>query len=202
MAARTFEVELDEFKKIVQEHHCGGHEPLVRDALRWLEYNYPGELADTMWNNCGIWRIQRDLLTARTKLDELAERARKCDLLDDSGWANQAVPFTRALINMIEQSKAILGGAITRDESRGAHFKMDTPDRDDKNWLKTTLATWTPTGPAFEYEPIDTRYISPRPRKYRINQNKIVKEIMGEDALKGIGEEVAAKGGVGETGSR
>lgn len=152
-------------------------------------YRLHAELADTMWNNCGIWRIQRDLLTARTKLDELAERAKQCDLLDDSGWSNQAVPFTRALINMIEQSKAILGGAIIRDESRGAHFKMDTPDRDDNKWLKTTLATWTPTGPTFEFEPIDTRHIAPRPRKYRINQNKIVKEIMGEDALKGVGEE-------------
>ncbi|HVT13331.1 MAG TPA: succinate dehydrogenase flavoprotein subunit [Fimbriimonadaceae bacterium] len=154
-------------------------------------YRLHAELADTMWNNCGIWRIQRDLLAARDKLNELADRARRCDLLDDSGWANQAVPFTRALINMIEQSKAIVGGAIIRDESRGAHFKMDTPDRDDKDWLKSTLAIWTPTGPKFEFEPIDTRYIPPRPRKYKINQNMIVKKIMGEDALKGIGEPAA-----------
>ncbi|HWA83857.1 MAG TPA: FAD-binding protein, partial [Fimbriimonadaceae bacterium] len=154
-------------------------------------YRLHAELADTMWNNCGIWRVQRDLLAAREKLNELADRARKCDLLDDSSWANQAVPFTRALINMIEQSKAIVGGAIIRDESRGAHFKMDTPDRDDKDWLKSTLASWTPAGPKFDYEPIDTRYIAPRPRKYKINQNMIVKKIMGEDALKGIGEPAA-----------
>jgi succinate dehydrogenase / fumarate reductase, flavoprotein subunit len=146
-------------------------------------YRLHAELADTMWNNCGIWRTQRDLLSAREKLDELASRAHQCELLDDSGWTNQAVPFTRALINMIEQSKAIVGGAIIRDESRGAHFKMDTPDRDDKLWLKTTMASWTPTGPTFDFEPIDTRYIAPRPRKYKINQNKIVKMIMGEDAL-------------------
>jgi succinate dehydrogenase / fumarate reductase flavoprotein subunit len=146
-------------------------------------YRLHQELADVMWNNCGIWRTQKDLLFARGRLDELATRARQCNLLDDSGWTNQAVPFTRAVIHMIEMSKAIVGGAIIRDESRGAHFKMDTPQRDDENWLKTTLATWTPSGPTFAFEPIDTRYIAPRPRKYRINQNLVVREIMGEDYL-------------------
>ncbi len=150
-------------------------------------YRLASELGDVMWNNCGIWRVQRDLLTAKDKLDELSTRIRQCNLVDDSGWSNQAVPFTRAVIHMIEQSKAILGGAIVRDESRGAHFKMDTPDRDDNKWLKTTMATYTPTGPTFEFEDVDCRYMAPRPRKYAINQNKIVKEIMGEEYLAGIG---------------
>jgi succinate dehydrogenase / fumarate reductase flavoprotein subunit len=139
-----------------------------------------------MWSNCGIWRTQSELIAARGRLDDLAERARQCKLLDDSAWTNQSVPFTRALINMIEQSKAIVGGAIVRDESRGAHFKMDTPARDDENWLRTTLATWTPKGPEFSFESIDTRYIAPRARKYKINQLTVVKQIMGEDALSSV----------------
>ena len=150
-------------------------------------YRLAAELGDVMWNNCGIWRVQRDLAAAQVKLDELTTRIRQCSLVDDSGWSNQAVPFTRAVIHMIEQSKAIVGGAMVRNESRGAHFKMDTPDRDDTNWLKTTLAAYTPTGPTFSFEPVDTRYLAPRPRKYAINQNKIVKEIMGEEYLAGIG---------------
>jgi succinate dehydrogenase / fumarate reductase flavoprotein subunit len=139
-----------------------------------------------MWNYCGIWRVQTDLLKARTSLDELAARASQVNLVDDSGWSNQAVPFARAVINMIEQSKAIVGGAIDRDESRGAHFKMDTPDRDDTKWLKTTMAKWTPTGPEFTYEPIDCRYIAPRARKYKVNQNMIVKKLLGEDYLENL----------------
>ncbi len=151
-------------------------------------YALHAELSDVMWNNCGIWRTQKDLMAARGALDELAARAKQCDLIDDAGWTNQAVPFTRALIHMIEQSKAIVGGAIVRDESRGAHFKMDTPDRDDAKWLCTTKATWTPSGPTFDLsEKVETNTIAPRPRKYRINQNKVVKEIMGEDALIGVG---------------
>jgi len=150
-------------------------------------YRLHAELSDVMWNNCGIWRTQKELLESQPKLEELAARAKQCALLDDSGWSNQAVPFVRSVQNMIEQSKAIVAGAIIRNESRGAHFKMDTPDRNDTDWLKTTLATYTPQGPQFAYEPIDCSYIAPRARKYRINQNKIVKEIMGEDYLKSLG---------------
>jgi succinate dehydrogenase / fumarate reductase flavoprotein subunit len=155
-------------------------------------YRLHAELADVMWNNCGIWRKQSDLLKARDRLDELAERARNCGAIDQSPWTNQAVPFTRSVINMIEQSKAIVGGAIVRDESRGAHFKMDTPNRDDKNWLKTTLAKWTPGGPEFSFENIEASLMAPRARKYRINQNKIVEDIMGPDALSDVAPSPAA----------
>ena len=146
-------------------------------------YRLHQELTDVMWNYCGIWRVQSDLVRARESLNDLADRARKCNLIDDSGWSNQTVPFARALINMIEQSKAIVGGAIVRDESRGAHFKMNTPDRNDQDWLKTTLATWTSGDPTFSFEPIDTRYLAPRARKYKVNQNMIVRKLLGEDYL-------------------
>jgi succinate dehydrogenase / fumarate reductase, flavoprotein subunit len=155
-------------------------------------YRLHAELAEVMWNNCGIWRVQADLLKAKDKLDELTERADQCNLIDDSGWTNQAVPFARAVKNMIEQGKAIVGGSIVRDESRGAHFKMDTPERDDANWLRTTMASWTPNGPTFEFEPVDVRHLSPRPRKYAVNQISIVKKLMGEDFLSGFNA-VAAK---------
>jgi len=55
-----------------------------------------------------------------------------------------------------------------RDESRGSHYKPDFPDRDDKNWMKTTKATFAPDAdePKFEFEPVDASLIPPRPRKY------------------------------------
>jgi succinate dehydrogenase / fumarate reductase flavoprotein subunit len=149
-------------------------------------YRLHAELAELMWNNCGIWRKQADLLKARETLKEMGERAKNCGVLDNSTWTNQAAPFARAIRNMIEQSKAIVEGAIVRDESRGAHFKMDTPNRDDEKWLKTSLARYTPEGPEFTFEPIDCSYIAPRARKYKINQNKIVVQIMGPEALSDV----------------
>ncbi|HXH59783.1 MAG TPA: succinate dehydrogenase (quinone) flavoprotein subunit [Fimbriimonadaceae bacterium] len=145
-------------------------------------YRLAAELSDTMWNNCGIWRLQKDLISAREKLGELAARIRQCDLLDGGTWSNQAVPYTRSVANMIEVGKAIVGGAIERDESRGAHFKLDTPERNDADWLRTTKATWTPDGPTFDLsEQIECNVIPPKARKYKINQNSIVRKIMGED---------------------
>ncbi|MBS1713502.1 MAG: succinate dehydrogenase (quinone) flavoprotein subunit [Armatimonadetes bacterium] len=151
-------------------------------------YRLLAELQETMWNYCGIWRLQKELLSARDKLEELSDRAKQCRLIDSGGWTNQAVPFTRSLQNMIEMSKAIVGGAILRDESRGAHFKLDTPDRDDSKWLKTTKARWQPSGPTFDFdESVECNVIDPRPRKYKINQNKVVKLIMGEDFFAKVG---------------
>lgn len=151
-------------------------------------YALHAELADVLWNKCGIWRMQRDLETATVELDDLAARAKQCAQLDDSDWVNQSAPFTRALGHMIEMAKAIVGGALVRNESRGAHFKMDCPQRDDEGWLLTTKARYAPSGPEFDLsERIDCSYIAPRARKYRINQNKIVQVIMGPEALAGVG---------------
>lgn len=148
-------------------------------------YRLHAELAETMWNNCGIWRTQSGLLAAKSKLDELELRATRFGLVDDSPWTNQAAPFARAVRHMIVASKAIVEGSVLRNESRGAHFKMDTPDRDDANWLRTSKATYRPGWPEFDFsETIDVSYIAPRARKYKINQNMIVKTIMGADALR------------------
>ncbi|MCW5938143.1 MAG: succinate dehydrogenase (quinone) flavoprotein subunit [Fimbriimonadaceae bacterium] len=167
------------------------YESLKRSNGAENPYQLLSELQQTMWDYCGIWRLQKELIGARDKLDELSERSRKCQLLDGGGWANQAVPFTRSLIHMIEMSKAIVEGAIVRDESRGAHFKLDTPERDDKKWLVTTKATWTSGRPEIDFsERVECNVLQPRARKYKINQNKVVRLVMGEDFFEkaGLGE--------------
>ena len=68
---------------------------------------------------------------------------------------------------MLELARVIAQGALLRDESRGAHYKPDFPDRNDEKFLKTTKASFTGTeGPRFEYEAVDTQFIQPRPRRY------------------------------------
>lgn len=177
---------------------------VVEDAKKAEEANYASlrtgsgtenpyllhqDLTEVMWNNCGIWRVQKDLLSAADQLKDLKERAKNFKLIDGTGWANQAIPFARQVRNMIVMSEAIVGGAIRRDESRGAHFKMDTPQRDDDKWLCTTKATFTEKGPEFDFsEKIECKYMAPRARKYKINQNKVVEIIMGPEALAGVGK--------------
>lgn len=167
--------------------HKNEYENLCKADGTENPYQVSADLADVMWNNCGIWRKQSDLIKSKTSLAELAERARRCKILDSGNWTNQVVPFTRNVQHMIEMSKAIVEGAIARDESRGAHFKMDTPERNDEKWLRTTKATWTPNDPVLDFsEEVDVCYIAPRARKYRINQIKIVEEIMGRESLSDI----------------
>jgi succinate dehydrogenase / fumarate reductase flavoprotein subunit len=76
------------------------------------------------------------------------------------------VVFTYQLQNMLELARVITLGALRRNESRGAHYKPDFPERKDGEWLKTTVAKWSPQGPRFFDEAVDTSLIQPKERKY------------------------------------
>ena len=126
------------------------------------------ELGELMTKDCTVIRYNKNLLETDAKLVELLERIRHVNLSDRSMWANTSFAFTRQLYNMLQLSRVIAQGARIRDESRGAHYKPDFPERDDKNWLKTTKAYFVPDAdePKFEFEPVDVSLIPPRARKY------------------------------------
>src|SRR6266571_6117860 len=128
------------------------------------------ELGELMTKDCTVIRYNKNLQQTDAKLVELLERIARVNLSDRSMWANTSFAFTRQLYNMLQLSRVIEQGARMRDESRGAHYKPDFPDRDDKNWLKTTKAYFAPDAdePKFEFEPVDASLIPPRPRKYDI----------------------------------
>ena len=124
------------------------------------------ELGDTMTRHATIIRYNTGLAEADAKIVELQERFRNINLSDKSQWANTSFAFARQLWNMLHLSRVVVGGAALRDESRGAHYKPDFPDRDDDHFLKTTKATFVDNAPKIEYEEVDTQFITPRPRRY------------------------------------
>jgi succinate dehydrogenase / fumarate reductase flavoprotein subunit len=126
------------------------------------------ELGQTMTEHVTVIRYNKGLKQADEKIVELLDRYKNVNLADRSQWANTSFAFARQLKNMLELSRTITLGALLRDESRGAHYKPDFPDRNDEKFLKTTKASFTgaPEGPRFEYEEVDTQYIKPRPRSY------------------------------------
>ena len=126
------------------------------------------ELGELMTRDCTVIRYNKNLQQTDAKLVEFLERFQKINLSDRSMWANTSFAFTRELYNMLQLSRVIAQGARMRDESRGAHYKPDFPERDDKNWLKTTKAYFAPDAdePKFEFEPVDVSLIPPRARKY------------------------------------
>ena len=81
---------------------------------------------------------------------------------------NQTYTFANQFLPMLELAAVITKGALLRNEFRGAHFKPEYPQRDDSNWLKTTIATYDPKTkePNIFYLPVDTRHLAPVLRDY------------------------------------
>jgi succinate dehydrogenase / fumarate reductase flavoprotein subunit len=124
------------------------------------------ELGDIMTEHVTVTRINKNLEAAYAMLQGLQERYKKINLSDRTQWSNQTLNFARELGNMLVLARVITVGAFHRNESRGAHYKPDFPDRDDANWLKTTRAKWVNNDIELTYEPVDISQITPRPRRY------------------------------------
>jgi succinate dehydrogenase / fumarate reductase flavoprotein subunit len=133
-------------------------------------YKLHQEMGEWMNNNVTVIRYNDRLKATDEKLCELIERYGNIGIEDNATWTNQVVPFTRHLWNMLQLSRAITLGALQRNESRGAHYKPDYPERDDVNWLKTTIACYTAAGPQLSYQEVDTSLIKPRPRRYDVDK--------------------------------
>lgn len=126
------------------------------------------ELGEIMTANVTVVRHNDKLLETDKKIVELMERYKQININDTAKWSNQAAFFTRQLWNMLVLARVITIGAYNRNESRGAHYKPEFPDRNDEEWLKTTKAFYEgPTeAPRFEYEDVDVSLIPPRVRDY------------------------------------
>ncbi|HEX2714007.1 MAG TPA: succinate dehydrogenase flavoprotein subunit [Candidatus Acidoferrales bacterium] len=132
----------------------------------------------SLWKEMGMWmtehvtvvRHNKDLERTDAKLQELLQRYGKINLSDRTKWSNQTLNFARELYNMLILARVITLGALARNESRGAHYKPDFPERDDKNWLRTTRAHFECGQIKFQYEPVDISLLPPRPRRYDVAQ--------------------------------
>ncbi len=124
------------------------------------------ELGEWMTDNMTVVRYNDKLQATINKIKELKQRYTKIDVNDASRWNNQGVAFTRQLWNMLELAEAMTLGALMRNESRGAHYKPDFPERNDEEFLKTTIASWTADGPKISYDEVDVSLIPPRIRDY------------------------------------
>ncbi|MDB4994981.1 MAG: Succinate dehydrogenase flavoprotein subunit [Myxococcaceae bacterium] len=142
------------------------------------------ELGRIMLLDVTIERDNGKLDAVLAKIDEIAERASQSGVTDTSTHANQGAPFIRHLQNMIVLARVIAQGARNRDESRGAHFKPAFKDRNDAEWLRSTLALHRPGDGegAIEYvrgldysingkslhatDQVDITLVKPRVRKY------------------------------------
>ncbi|MFH4043815.1 hypothetical protein WAI98_21545, partial [Acinetobacter baumannii] len=82
-------------------------------------------------DNVTVVRENKKLLETDAKIEELMARYKRININDTARWSNQGASFTRQLANMFELARVITIGAYNRNESRGAHYKPEFPNRDD-----------------------------------------------------------------------
>lgn len=165
-------VESSLFGQAVKKENSKNEEWLRRDGSGINPHVIHEELGNWMTENVTVVRYNAQLKKTDEKLQELFDKFQKIVLPDRGGWANRELVFARQLYNMLLLSRVITLGAWRRNESRGAHFKPEFPNRDDMNWLKTTKTKFRgPTEePEFSYEDVDQQFIKPRPRRYDIEK--------------------------------
>jgi succinate dehydrogenase / fumarate reductase flavoprotein subunit len=116
------------------------------------------ELQATMEEYCGVFRTEEVLQQGMEKILELERRMADVRLHDHSKVFNTARIEAMELENLIEIGVATVASALARQESRGAHSRMDYPDRDDKHWLKHSL--FFKEGLRMDYKPVTLKPLS------------------------------------------
>jgi fumarate reductase flavoprotein subunit len=125
------------------------------------------EMQQTMEQSAGIYRSGDALAKGADKLRELQERFRSVTLDDHSRTFNTELVAALELSNMLDVAQSILGCALRREESRGAHQRIDFAARDDGRFLAHSLVSREPDGASrIEYLPVTITRWPPGERVY------------------------------------
>jgi succinate dehydrogenase / fumarate reductase flavoprotein subunit len=124
------------------------------------------EMRALMTSRVGIFRDESGLVAAREKLQELKRRFLKTGLRQKSLAFNSEFVQHWELEGMLHLAEAIVEGALARKESRGSHFRVDYPKRDDEQWLRHTLAFKKAEGVKLDYKKVSITSYPPKERSY------------------------------------
>ena len=124
------------------------------------------KLRDVMWDYVGIFRDENGLKTALSEVIKLREEAKKVYVSDKSKVYNTEFYNVLELKNMLDLALVIASAALNRKESRGAHYRLDYPERDDQNWLKHTIAYLRGNSVEITYKPVKITKWKPEARVY------------------------------------
>ena len=131
-------------------------------------YEIGNELGVEMTAASTVVKTEDRMLKGMDKLHELQERFTRIRLSDTGMWTNQNLSHARAVGDMLKLAEVILLGGIERRESRGSHFRLDYPERNDPKFLATTVAEYDASSgrPKLSWEDVDISLVEPRARTY------------------------------------
>ncbi len=125
------------------------------------------EMQAIMMDDVSVFRHKDTLLKVMDKLRLLKERCRHIGIQDKGHCFNRDLLDAMEVGYMLDLAEAITLGALNRNESRGAHFREDCPDRDDNHWLVHSLFRYAgPKPPHFLTKPVNITDFEPQERKY------------------------------------
>lgn len=124
------------------------------------------QMQDVMMDDVSVVRSGESLDRAMKAVNELRIAYGRVGLDDKGTTFNTELLEAHELGCMLDCAETIVAGAIAREESRGAHYREDFPDRDDKNWLAHTLAYRTSGGLEIRKKPVTITEFEPKERKY------------------------------------
>ncbi|MEM4233203.1 MAG: FAD-binding protein, partial [Thermoplasmata archaeon] len=124
------------------------------------------EMRETMITKVGIFRDKKPMEEALAKIRELKERYKRITVQNKGKIYNLDLIRALELEGMLDVAEAIIVGALKREESRGAHSRLDFKERDDERFLKHTIATYSPSGPIITYSPVKITKYKPEARRY------------------------------------
>jgi succinate dehydrogenase / fumarate reductase flavoprotein subunit len=121
---------------------------------------------DCMTECCGVFRTEAVMRSGLQQLQQIQQQYQEI-YLDDKGncWNSELVEALE-LQSLLVVGEIILTSALSRTESRGAHCREDYTERDDENFLKHTMAYYSPAGIDIQHRPVTITMFEPKERKY------------------------------------
>jgi succinate dehydrogenase / fumarate reductase flavoprotein subunit len=165
-------VEMEKFhmnEKVFQEHlraFQSGLEEILERKGQEPCFRLRDEMKALMTSQVGIFRKGSDLLSAKERIRGLKERLGRVGIKQKGPDYNYELIQYLELEGMLHLAEVIVEGALARKESRGSHFRLDCPNRDDEHWLCHTIAHKTLDGPRLEYKGVTITSYPPKERTY------------------------------------
>lgn len=153
-------------KESVQKEHDRIYGELLERTGDENLYDIRRELRETMDRCVGVFRTGPELQEGLDAVLNLKERYRSAPVKDKSHIFNTDLTSALEIENLLDLAEVSIRGALAREESRGGHARRDFTTRDDDNWLKHTIARWTPKQPELSYSSVAINTWKPVERKY------------------------------------